>query len=132
MENKLRQLIFQEYSKYFLDIDKDSKISVDEEGHIIVEDSDGHQETYIVITSTELDEAVNVYIDECAEELLSEITIILNRNGMERFTHLVRIDTDELSEDINQDDYANIFNCEVLDPDYYYNGKYYLIGKLNN
>lgn len=124
--------IFKEYSKDFLDLEKDSEISLSDDGYIIVKNPDGYEDIYIVVDSKRLNDAVETYIEEFADELLQEITTVMNRNGMSNFTKFIKIDTDEMNDNIDQDDYANIFNCEVLDPDYYYNGDYYLIGKLNN
>ena len=124
--------IFKEYSKYFLDLEKDSEISLRDDEYIIVKNPDGYEDIYIVVDSKRLDDAVKTYIEGFADELLQEITTVMNRNGMSNFTQFIKINTDEINDNIDQDDYANMFNCKVLDPDYYYNGNYYLIGKLNN
>lgn len=124
--------IFKEYSKYFLDLEKGSEISLRDDEYIIVKNPDGYEDIYIVVDSKRLDDAVKTYIEEFADELLQEITTVMNRNDMSNFTQFIKINTDEINDNINQDDYANMFNCEVLDPDYYYNGDYYLIGKLND
>lgn len=132
MENNDILDIFKEYSKYFLDLEKDSEISLRDDEYIIVKNPDGYEDIYIVVDSKRLDDAVKTYIEEFADELLQEITTVMNRNDMSNFTQFIKINTDEINDNINQDDYANMFNCEVLDPDYYYNGDYYLIGKLND
>lgn len=132
MENNDILDIFKEYSKYFLDLEKDSEISLRDDEYIVVKNPDGYEDIYIVVDSKRLDDAVKTYIEEFADELLQEITTVMNRNDMSNFTQYIKINTDEINDNINQDDYANMFNCEVLDPDYYYNGDYYLIGKLND
>lgn len=132
MENKDILDIFKEYSKYFLDLEKGSEISLRDDKYIVVKNPDGYEDIYIVVDSKRLDDAVKTYIEEFADELLQEITTVMNRNDMSNFTQFIKINTDEIDDNINQDDYANMFNCKVLDPDYYYNGDYYLIGKLND
>ena len=88
--------------------------------------SDGAK--YIVYTENEVAELYAVYENCIADAVEKDIYLLLRTNGYDKWTDYIKIDTDAISNKVDQADMEDILNVKyVLEKSMYYKEEYYTI-----